>query len=158
VLELFARTGQRMTPIRLLTWDRIHIDSPPQRITFPRAKGGKHHTLPIGEDKALLMALITYRRLVNPLPTDWVLKSNQQKPLSEQPINRIIERACRAAGVRRGTAHEFRRSCITNALMRGEKLEVVSRGIANHSNPAITVRHYRQIPEIEVAKALKGLY
>ncbi|MGH2975640.1 MAG: hypothetical protein ACRDLL_12340 [Solirubrobacterales bacterium] len=42
----------------------------------PSRKGGKHHTLPIGEDKALLMALITYRRLVNPLPTDWVPKSN----------------------------------------------------------------------------------
>ena len=147
-----------MSPIRLLTWDRVLIDSPPQRISFPRAKGGKHHTLPIGEDKALLVALLTYRRLVNPRPTDWVLMSNRQNPLSEQQINRIIGRACLSAGVRSGTAHEFRRSCITNALMRGEKLEVVSRGIANHSNPATTIRHYRQIPEIEVAKALKGLY
>jgi hypothetical protein len=92
------------------------------------------------------------------MPTDWVLKSNQQKALSgaaDQPHHRA---GSRAAGVRRGTAHEFRRSCITNALMRGEKLEVVSRGIANHSNPATTVRHYRQIPEIVVAKAVKGLY
>jgi integrase len=68
VLELFARTGQRMTPIRLLTWDRVHLVAPHQRIVFPRAKGGKHHTLPIGEEKALLMALVfsALRRCITP--------------------------------------------------------------------------------------------
>jgi integrase len=155
LLEVLARHGQRMGVVRTLTWDRVLLDTREPEIRYPKGKGGKFHALPL--DRELIHDLTVLRRTTNPDPQGLVFSSNQGKPLSPQQINRIIEKACRLAGVRRASAHEFRRSCITNMSMAGVDLAVISKGVANHASPATTLRHYRTVHRTEVARALRSL-
>jgi integrase len=166
LLEVFARTGQRSSPVRRLQWKHIRLDLNDPVINFPVGKGGKVHSLPM--DKELIHDLTVYKRLIKPEPEDYVFQSRNRHtrgvgatglngPISAQQANRIIEAACRKAGVRVGTAHEFRRSAITNLLHAGIPLDVVSKDIANHASVITTMRHYRGSEPQRVREALRGL-
>jgi integrase len=155
LLETLARTGQRVGVVRRLKWEQIKLDAREPRIDFGRGKGGRVHSIPL--DQQLLHDMIVYKRLANPLSGDWVFRSRKGGPLSPQQVNRVIEKACLLAGVRVASAHEFRRSCITNLLEAGVPFDVVSRDIAQHKNPQTTMRHYRGHAGQRAAQALKGL-
>lgn len=154
LLETLARTGQRSGPVRRLRWSDVHADAKP-RIDFPTAKGGRRHSIPM--HPALLHDMLVYRRLTNPTSDSYVFESRQGGPLSTQQVNRIIEKACLAAGVRVASAHEFRRSAITNLLQAGVELSIVSSDIAGHADPRTTIRHYRGKDPAAVEAALRGL-
>lgn len=157
LLEMFARTGQRMESVRMLTWDRIDLDGKEPMIHFPGKDGkyGKSHD--VGIHQELLHDLIVFKRMTHPDPEGYVFLSNQGKPLSHQQVNRVIHKACKAAGVRVRSAHEFRRSCITNMLQAGVPLDVVSKDIANHASVATTMKHYRGAARERQRQALKAL-
>ncbi len=152
-LCVLAYTGQRAGVVRDIQWH--HIDLPERVINFPRGKQGKFHTIAI---PAALVAKLTalYRRRPH-APEDYLFTSRQGTPFSQQTLARITDKACRKAAVRRATPHEFRRSCITNLLRAGVEFTVVSKGVAGHSNPATTLRHYRGITNAEVGTALDRL-
>ncbi len=155
LLETLARTGQRSGPIRRLRWNDVHSEEDKPRIDFPLAKGGRRHSIPM--HPALLHDMLVYRRMINPVHDSCVFESRQGNPLSVQQVNRIIEKACQAAGVRVASAHEFRRSCITNLLRAGVELSLVSSDIAGHADPRTTIRHYRGKDPAAVEAALRGL-
>jgi integrase len=155
LLETLARTGQRVGTVRALRWSDVLLDGKAPEIHFRRGKGGRVATIPI--DRELLHDLIVYQRLAHPDPDAVVFLSRKGNPLSPQQVNRIIEQACRKAGVRVASAHEFRRSCITNLLHAGVPFDVVSRDIAGHRSPVTTMRHYRGSESQRVREALRGL-
>lgn len=155
LLETLARTGQRLGVVRTLRWKQVRDDLKQPIIEFQRGKGGRVFTMPMA--KELLHDFIVYRRMTRPDPEDWVFMSRKRGPLSPQQVNRIIEHACRQAGVRVSSAHEFRRSAITNMLHAGVPFDVVSRDIAGHKNPQTTMRHYRGSESERVREALRGL-
>jgi integrase/recombinase XerD len=159
LLELLARTGQRQGDVRNVTWGQVELDQKRPLIRFGPSKGGKFHELPI--QRELLHDLIVCHRLTNPQPTDWVLPSQVGKgtrPIGSTQVGRIVYEACRKAGVPKPwEPHQFRRSCATLLLEAGVEFSVVSKGILNHSSPATTMKHYRQIRRSEVADALRGL-
>jgi integrase/recombinase XerD len=155
LLETLARTGQRAGVVRTLKWEQVKLSVKEPRIDFGRSKGGRVHSIPL--DQQLLHDMIVYKRLSNPEPGDWVFRSRKGGPLSPQQVNRTVAKACVLAGVRVASAHEFRRSCITNLLEAGVPFDVVSRDIANHKNPQTTMRHYRGTAGRRAIQALKGL-
>jgi integrase len=155
LLLTLARTGQRVGVVRTLRWSDLSLDGKEPVINFRRGKGGRVFTFPI--DKVLLREFVLHRALVNPAPEAVVFRSRRGGALSPQQVNRIIEVACRKAGVRVASAHEFRRSCITNLLHAGVPFDVVSRDVAGHKNPATTMRHYRGSQSARVREAMRGL-
>lgn len=156
LLTTLARTGQRVGVVRRLRWCDLDLDGREPTFNFRRGKGGRTVTFPI--DKVLLRELILYRALSHPSPDNPVFPSRSGGgPLCNEQVNRIIARACAAAGVRVAPAHEFRRSLITNLLHAGTAFDVVSRDIAGHANPQTTMRHYRGSESERVKQALAGL-
>jgi integrase len=155
LLETLARTGQRVGVIRTLRWSDVRLDVKEPVINFRRGKGGRVASLPI--DRELLRDFILYRTMANPAPDSVVFRSRKDNALSPQQVNRIIAEACHKAGVRRSSAHEFRRSCITNLLHAGVPLDVVSRDVAGHASPVTTMKHYRGAESQRVRDALRGL-
>jgi integrase len=155
LLETLLRTGQRVGVVRTLRWHQVKLDVKVPHIDFAAGKNGRVHTIPL--DIQLLHDFITFKRLSNPQPSDPVFRSRKGNPLSPQQVNRILAHACRLAGVRVASAHECRRTTITNLLQAGVPFDVVSRDIANHANPQTTIRHYRGVSEQRVMEALKGL-
>jgi integrase len=168
LLETLARTAQRSGSVRALQWKHVRLDLADPVIQFPTqgTKGGKVHVVPM--HKELIHDFMVYKRLIHPSQDDYVFQSRNRHtrgknatglngPISTQQVNRIIEDACRRAGVRVGTAHEFRRSCITNLLHAGVPLDVVSKDIANHASVVTTMRHYRGSEPQRVREALRGL-
>jgi integrase/recombinase XerD len=166
LLEVLARTGQRVGVVRTLRWNQVKAEATNPVIDFRRGKGGKVVSVPL--DRELVHDLITLRRLTHPEPDGWVFQSRNRHsrgldathlngPIGGQQVNRIIEVACRKAGVRVSSAHEFRRSCITNLLHAGVPLDVVSRDIAGHRSPETTMKHYRGSESARVRQALAGL-
>jgi integrase/recombinase XerC len=166
LLETLARTGQRVGVVRTLRWHQVKPDARTPVIDFARGKGGRVFSVPM--DKELIHDFITLRRLTHPEPDGWVFQSRNRHsrgldatglngPISCQQVNRIIEEACRKAGVRVASAHEFRRSCVTNLLHAGVPLDVVSRDIAGHRSPETTMKHYRGSESARVREALRGL-
>ena len=121
-------------------------------IRFAAGKRGKVHEMPIHRE--LLHDLIVFKRMTNGRKTGFVFQSRNKHtrgasprgghgPISTQQVNRILEAACRKAGVRVASSKEARRSVISLMLMAGVPLDVVSRDVANHSSPVTTIRHYR---------------
>lgn len=155
LLQTLARTGQRVGVVRTLRSSDLALDSKEPVINFRQGKGGRVFTFPI--DRVLLREFILFRALTNPAPEAVVFKSRRGGPLSPQQVNRIIEAACRKAGVRVASAHEFRRSAITNLLHAGVPFDVVSRDIPGHKNPTTTMRHYRGSQSARVREAMRGL-
>jgi integrase len=157
LLETLARTGQRVGVVRTLTWTQVKLETKHPEIHFRRGKGGKVIAIPL--DRELIHDFITFKRLTNAAPGSYVFQSRRlaPSPLSPQQVNRVIEKACRAAGVRVAPAHEFRRSCITNLLHSGVAFDVVSRDVAGHASPVTTMRHYRGSESARVRDALRGL-
>lgn len=163
LLNLLARSGQRLTPTRTLTWDRVRLDATQPHIRFGRAKGGKYHAVPI--DRTLYRLLKSYRELVAPEPDDYVFRSRQrtagggQRPIGSTQCYRVITEACRRAGVRVATAHEFRRSLATQLLSDPNvPFKVVSKDVLNHANPVTTLKHYAGGDFDQVAAALRDVW
>lgn len=91
--------------------------------------------------------LVLMHALTQPQPEDWLFASRQGGYLDLNQITRIVEHACRWAQVSKPwTAHQFRRSLITNLLEAGQELTVVSKVVANHKSPQTTMLHYRSVP------------
>lgn len=168
LLETLARTAQRSGSVRALQWKHIRPELADPMIHFPTkgAKGGKLHAIPM--DRELIHDFTVYKRLIHPSRDDYVFQSRNRHtrganatgengPISTQQVNRIIEDACRKAGVRVGTAHEFRRSAITNMLHAGVPLDVVSRTLPTTLRVVTTMRHYRGSEPQRVREALRGL-
>lgn len=170
-LNVLARTGQRLTPTRFLTWERIVLDAQQPLIRFGRAKGGKFHTVPM--DRSLYRLFKAYRELVQPEPEDYVFASRQRRrrdvaagrsdakkhPIGTAQSFRVITEACRRASVPVATAHQFRRSLATKLLSDPNvPFKVVSKDVLNHSNPATTLRHYAGGDYDQVASALRDVW
>jgi integrase len=141
--------------VRTLRWSDVRLQGKQPTINFRRGKGGRVFWMPM--DNELLHDFIVYRRLAHPAPQSVVFRSRKGGALSPQQVNRIIEAACRKANVRVASAHEFRRSAITNLLHAGIAFDVVSRDIAGHVSPVTTMRHYRGSESERVRDALRGL-
>ncbi len=155
LLLTLARTGQRVGVVRTLRWTDLSLDAKEPVISFRRGKGGRVFTFPI--DKPLLREFVLYRAMTNPGPESVVFRSRRGGALSPQQVNRVIEAACLASGVRVASAHEFRRSCITNLLHAGVPFDVVSRDVAGHANPTTTMKHYRGTESARVREAMRDL-
>jgi integrase len=155
LLVTLARTGQRVGVVRTLRWSDLALDAKEPVISFRRGKGGRVFTFPI--DKQLLREFILYRALTSPAPDSVVFRSRRGGALSPQQVNRIIEAACLQADVRVASAHEFRRSAITNLLHAGVPFDVVSRDIAGHASPTTTMKHYRGTQSARVREAMRDL-
>jgi integrase len=155
LLITLARTGQRVGVVRTLRWRDLSLDAKEPVISFRRGKGGRVFTFPI--DKVLLREFILHRALSNPAAESHVFRSRKGNALSPQQVNRVIEVACRQAGVRVASAHEFRRSAITNLLHAGVPFDVVSRDVAGHANPTTTMKHYRGTESARVREAMRDL-
>jgi integrase/recombinase XerC len=155
LLVTLARTGQRVGVVRTLRWSDLSLDAKEPVISFRRGKGGRVFTFPI--DKVLLREFILYRALTSPAPGSIVFRSRKDNALSPQQVNRIIEAACLQGKVRVASAHEFRRSCITNLLHAGVPFDVVSRDVAGHASPTTTMKHYRGTESARVREAMRGL-
>jgi integrase len=78
-----------------------------------------------------------------------------------EALNKGFKSDCMRAGIRvegrRLSLHILRRSRITHLRMMGVPLEIVSRFLARHSDPAITIRYYRAVPE-EEAELIPSTY
>jgi integrase len=166
LLEVLARTGQRVGVVRTLRWGQVHLEGKTPSIDFHRGKYGRVFSIPL--DREALHDLIVLKRLTNPQPDSFVFQSRNRHtrgagatglngPISALQVNRIIEKACRQAGVRVASAHEFRRSAITNLLHAGVAFDIVSRDIAGHASPVTTMKHYRGSESQRVREALRGL-
>jgi integrase len=155
LLVTLARTGQRVGVVRTLRWSDLSLDAKEPVISFRRGKGGRVFTFPL--DRVLLREFVLYRALISPAPESVVFRSRRGGALSPQQVNRVIEAACLQAGVRVASAHEFRRSAITNLLHAGVPFDVVSRDIAGHVNPATTMKHYRGTESARVREAMRDL-
>lgn len=70
-----------------------------------------------------------------------------------EALNAGFKSDCARAGIRadgrRLSLHILRRSRITHLRMLGVPLEIVGRFLARHSNPSVTIRHYRAVMEEE---------
>jgi integrase len=100
---------------------------------------------------------------------DWILEELKRYKLeagTEQPrgggrvfnftyeaLNAGFKTDCARAGIRadgrRLSLHILRRSRITHLRMMGIPLEIVGRFLARHSDPSVTIRHYRAVMEEE---------
>jgi integrase len=108
---------------------------------------------------------------------DWILEELKRYKLEagiEQPrgdgrvfnftyeaLNIGFKTDCARAGIRadgrRLSLHILRRSRITHLRMMGVPLEIVGRFLARHSDPSVTVRHYRAVVE-EEARLIPSAY
>jgi integrase len=70
-----------------------------------------------------------------------------------EALNAGFKSDCARAGIRaegrRLSLHILRRSRITHLRMMGVPLEIVGRFLARHSDPSVTLRHYRAVTEEE---------
>jgi integrase len=147
LLHVLAYCGQRVGATARLQWKHIQgLGTRDCVIRFPPSKGDELHTVPVMK-RELHDKLVLMRELTQPEPEDWLFPSRQAGYLDLNQITRIVEHACRWAQVSKPwTAHQFRRSLITNLLEAGQELTVVSKVVANHKSPQTTMLHYRSVP------------
>jgi integrase len=78
-----------------------------------------------------------------------------------EALNTGFKYDCARAGIRvdgrRLSLHILRRSRITHLRMLGVPVEIVGRFLARHSNPAMTLKHYRAVME-EEARLIPSAY
>lgn len=107
-------------------------------------KGSKYHIAKIRPDLKVLMDEYlrrTGRSYENNADEYFFIghSNNSGKKLSRNSINKMLEKRCKLAGVKKIKVHGTRSSSITSALRNGADLIDVQQNLANHSNVNTTL-------------------
>ena len=142
-------TAQRMGEIRLYAFS-IYYD---RQIRARQGKTGKFIVIPLSEGALAVMECLRQRRIsegasVEPNAKMFRLPSSTT---ARKHFNEWLE----AAGIPKGkvTLHNSRSTAISLLINKGVP-ESVTQELANHSDPRITARYYRQIDDTKKKEAL----
>jgi integrase len=168
LIERTPKRGRRIAYALMYTYARRpmevlglrwgDIDLSRGLVTFPILKKARIEHATFGLEDWILEELRRYKEEVG------VGRSRSDMRVfgfTYEALNKGFKSDCRRAGIiaggRRLSPHILRRSRITHLRMLGVPLEIVGRFLARHSDPAITIKHYRAVTE-EEAKLIPSAY
>jgi len=159
ILAVMLGAGLRRSEVASLAVDDVSLED--GKITIRRAKRNKQRVvyLPSGAVLALRHWLGRRGEAAGPLflpinKGDRVIY--QDKPMTAQAIQVIVDRRRAGAGVADCSPHDFRRTFVGNLLDAGVDLATVQ-GLVGHSSPTTTARYDRR-PEAVKAAAVARLH
>ena len=131
---LLLMLGLRASELGQLRADELRHERGHLVLTV-RGKGGTVHELPVHAwlgDRA--------EQYLQGRRTGWLLETETGEPMTRYQVRRLVERACRWAGVRPVSPHQLRHAAVTLALQAGAPLHRVQ-DLARHASP-VTTRRY----------------
>jgi integrase/recombinase XerC len=156
--SLLLRHGQRISSVVQLRWSDVDLDR--AVVYYPPVK---HSTEPLALPLDHATARLLKAGSVGAAPEQEYIFPCQRRGKLDVPYisypyaKRLVQEACRSAGVPYRGLHELRRTCITTLLRAGVPLHVVSKDIAGHASVDTTVRLYAGIDDDDVGAALRRL-
>ncbi|MDR1830710.1 MAG: tyrosine-type recombinase/integrase [Candidatus Fibromonas sp.] len=142
-------TAQRIGEIKLYTFS-LYYD---RQIRVRQGKTGKFIIIPLSDGalaivKGLMQRRINEGKSVEPGERIFNLPNNSY-------IYKVFNEWLRAAGIPKGkiTMHNCRSTAISLLINKGVP-ESVTQELANHADPRITARYYRQIDDVRKKEAL----
>jgi len=142
-------TAQRKGEMKNYTFKTLYEG----KIKTKQGKTGKFIVIPLNEDALSIMRGLKARRMSEGRP---VKDDDKMFRLPSDPhMNRIFRKWLESAGIdhNRVTLHNSRSTAISLLINKGVP-ESVTQEIANHSDPRITARYYRQIDDSRKKEAL----
>lgn len=125
VVSFLAHTGLRISAARRLRWRDVHTD----RIEYI-AKGGRRCSVPI------------INGLANVLSRLRAIDDGSGYVLPREGVRNGLGRACRAAGVRVLSHHDFRHYFATRAIESGVDVPTVARWLGHRDGGALLSKRY----------------
>lgn len=89
------------------------------------------------------------------LTEDWIFAARTGELHHGTPLTRVLERACKALGIKRITTHGLRHTA--NDLLRRTTSDVVTRAIVGHAAEAMS-RHYSHVGAREKQDAARAAF
>ncbi|SRR6266508_925131 len=112
IAKLAALTLMRLTEVRQLRWDMVHVEQ--GVILLPEAKAGARPVVLSDAAQKILRG----QHDAHP-GSEWVFPGRHGRPLSREHIGRIFRKATRGAGLKDFHFHDLRHHGATMALNRG---------------------------------------
>jgi site-specific recombinase XerD len=137
ILQLFLRTGLRVSEIVDLQKDDLIFDNPGMRLKVCSGQDetcARYLPLPVEVRKALHDYLAVRPQISN---TDHMFLSQDGRPISGRTVQRIVSTCAKMAGLERVSAQSLRRTFAQNLFSETDDLELVSERLG-HQNKSIT--------------------
>jgi integrase len=125
VIGFLARTGLRISAARRLRWRDVH----PDRIEYI-AKGGRRCSVPVIQSLGEVLSRLR------------AIEDGSGFVLPREGIRNGLGRACRAAGVRVLSHHDFRHYFATRAIEDGVDIPTVARWLGHKDGGALLSKRY----------------
>jgi integrase len=125
VIDFLAHTGLRISAARAVTWSDVYSD----RIEYI-AKGGRRCAVPIVNG---LRHVLERLREVG---------AGSPYVLPREACRNGLTKACKAAGIRRLSHHDFRHMFITRCVESGVDVPTVSRWVGHRDGGALLAKRY----------------
>lgn len=136
ILTLLIDTGLRATEAMRLELSDIKSNGV---IEVRYGKGGKSRLVPV--ERPTLRAIRAYVATERPNSADTaVIFLAEGEPMSRKSLDKLLERLCQAAGVKRFSAHTFRRGFAVQFLQNGGDVFTLQR-IFGHTSLEMTNRY-----------------
>jgi integrase/recombinase XerD len=120
ILEVLYSTGIRNSELRAIKTDDVNLKE--GLLTVRQGKGGKDRMAPLGKAAVYFLAQYlekTRPKLIGEKKHSYVFINRYGSPFSSQTVNKIVQKAARAAGIKRTiTPHCIRHTCAT-LMLRG---------------------------------------
>ena len=154
ILEVLYATGLRNSEMVSLCLEDIDREHP--ALWVREGKGKKSRLVPLGDEA--LAWLDEYLERVRPL---WVgnadvvhvFLNTQGRRLTQQGLQRMVQRQAQKLGLKGVKPHTLRHSCATHMLARGAGLRHLQ-VLLGHSSP-VTTGHYTQVELSDLHKVLR---
>jgi len=144
-------TAQRKGEIKNYTFKTLYDGE----IRTRQGKTGKFIVIPLNNKALSIMKELKARREKEGLPT---AENDKMFRLPSDPhANRIFQKWIKSAGITRDITLRNSRSTAISVLINMGMPESVTQELANHSDPRITARYYRQIDNSRKKESLDSL-
>jgi integrase len=148
--------ARRPAEVLSLRWSDIDLSN--GFVTFPILKKARVEYATYKLEDWILEEL---KRYMGEVRIDRLRDNKRVFDFTYEALNIGFKSDCARVGIRAGgrrlSLHILRRSRITHLRMLGVPLEIVGRFLARHSDPAMTIKHYRAIME-EEARLIPSAY
>lgn len=135
IFALLIGCALRSSEIRQLRVRSVNVDA--RILLFKRKNRGiVQQPWPPSADPYIIPVL------AGKAPDDWLFVTRYGNPLDNRALNEVIWQVCRGAGVRRYTAHAFRRFAGTQ-MKRDHGIES-AQAMLGHAHMSTTIEHYNQ--------------
>jgi len=180
ILLLLLGTGLRRGEVCGLQWQHVDLERGMLHVAqhlvmvgevptldTPKTRGS-NRLIPLGADEVALLRQQRSRQVDEEAARKaagrkwsdsgdgYVFRTVDGKFIHPDSLRKVLARLAGAAGIPRIRIHELRDTYVTLMARSGIKIEVISK-LVGHSDPAFTMRRYRQIQKDETKAAVIGL-